>query len=415
MTSVAQDGTPTRRAILAAAEQCMAERGFAGARLTDITADVGVTTGALYRYFPGKGALFAELVDLFEQDAVASLGQADGITDAIRRWLAAAETHAGTVRAIFELARPGTAEIDRFAVLRNKIVDAFGAYLPVPSDERQALARVLVDLLLHYALAVSAGWSTGRAPQLAENLARLVGSGLYEDADSVPPRSEVDIATRPHDIRPGSRPFIQWKPAEGKEGPRSARGHKTWESVRRAALRAFEDHGLAGTTALDISQIAGVSSGTVYRYFLDKEDIFRSLQATAEADIVRETHLPLVRGRLAVRATLLAYFEVYRRHIALFRVWQELLQRRAAMAEAWIGLRAHFIDALTKAIRFGQQVGIADPEFDASVVGEIYSLCDESVVYTRLILGWDDDLSDEQVATCVERLLIGGFSRPGPR
>ncbi|SFP70577.1 TetR/AcrR family transcriptional regulator [Amycolatopsis rubida] len=412
MTSRAQDGIPTRQAILGAAERCMAECGFAGARLADITAAVGVTTGALYRYFPGKGALFAELVDLFEQDAVESLGRSEGLAEAMRRWLSAAKSHAGTVRALFELARPGTGEIDRFARLRAKVVEAFGAHLPVPDEERLVLSRVLVDLLLHCALAISAGWSADRAAQLAANLARLVGNGLYADETSVPPRSEIDIATRPHDIRPGSRPFIQWKPAEGKEGPRSTRGQKTWESVRRAALRAFEDHGLAGTTALDISRIAGVSSGTVYRYFLDKEDIFRSLQATAEADIVRETHLPLVRGRLAIRATLLAYFEVYRRHIALFRVWQELLQRRAEAAEPWIGMRANFVDALTKAIRFGQQVGIADAGCDASAVGEIYSLCDESVVYTRLILGWDADLSDERVATCVERLFIGGFSRP---
>ena len=56
------DGQRTRQAILDAALDLFAEKGFFGTSLRDVAAAVGVRESALYNYFAGKDALFDALL-----------------------------------------------------------------------------------------------------------------------------------------------------------------------------------------------------------------------------------------------------------------------------------------------------------------------------------------------------------------
>jgi AcrR family transcriptional regulator len=56
------DGQRTRQAILDAALDLFAERGFFGTSLRDVASAVGVRESALYNYFAGKEALFEALL-----------------------------------------------------------------------------------------------------------------------------------------------------------------------------------------------------------------------------------------------------------------------------------------------------------------------------------------------------------------
>jgi AcrR family transcriptional regulator len=56
------DGQRTRQAILDAALDLFAEKGFFGTSLRDVAAAVGVRESALYNYFPSKDALFDTLI-----------------------------------------------------------------------------------------------------------------------------------------------------------------------------------------------------------------------------------------------------------------------------------------------------------------------------------------------------------------
>ncbi|MEU6699936.1 TetR/AcrR family transcriptional regulator [Pseudonocardia sp. NPDC046786] len=59
----APDTTPTRREqILAEAARLFARHGFHGVSIADLGAAVGVSGPALYRHFPGKEALLAEML-----------------------------------------------------------------------------------------------------------------------------------------------------------------------------------------------------------------------------------------------------------------------------------------------------------------------------------------------------------------
>lgn len=62
------DGQRTRQAVLDAALDLFAEKGYFGTSLRDVASAVGVRESALYHYFPGKDALFTALL-IEEQDA----------------------------------------------------------------------------------------------------------------------------------------------------------------------------------------------------------------------------------------------------------------------------------------------------------------------------------------------------------
>lgn len=57
------ENTTVHEAILQAAEAEFLEKGFANASLRNIVKTAGVTTGAFYRYYSSKDALFAALVE----------------------------------------------------------------------------------------------------------------------------------------------------------------------------------------------------------------------------------------------------------------------------------------------------------------------------------------------------------------
>ena len=66
-------GTPTlarRQQILEVAAHMFVERGFRGTSIDDLGAAIGVTGPALYRHFPAKEALLAELLIGVSEDLV---------------------------------------------------------------------------------------------------------------------------------------------------------------------------------------------------------------------------------------------------------------------------------------------------------------------------------------------------------
>lgn len=75
--------------------------------------------------------------------------------------------------------------------------------------------------------------------------------------------------------------------------PKQARARKTREKLVAAAQTAFSRDGYATTTARSITDLAGVSYGTFYNYFEDKDVLLRELAQTRFAGI-RQTALALV-------------------------------------------------------------------------------------------------------------------------
>ncbi|MGI8510938.1 MAG: TetR/AcrR family transcriptional regulator [Gemmatimonadaceae bacterium] len=63
--------------------------------------------------------------------------------------------------------------------------------------------------------------------------------------------------------------------------------------ILQAALEVFGEHGLAGARLEDIAKRAGVSKGTIYLYFPNKEELFREMvRSTVVEAIVAGERIP---------------------------------------------------------------------------------------------------------------------------
>lgn len=79
--------------------------------------------------------------------------------------------------------------------------------------------------------------------------------------------------------------------------------------ILHAALEVFDEHGLAGARLEDIARRAGVSKGTIYLYFPNKEELFREMIRTTIVAAIADGEL-IPEGGSATEQ-LLAYMRTY--------------------------------------------------------------------------------------------------------
>ena len=172
----AQDVPKRRQAILDAALEEFAARGFAAARLDDMARRADVAKGTIYLYFRDKESLFQELVRAMLSPLVAAIE--------------AATLRELPIRALVELILntfvSDIYETRRKDVLRLIITE--GARFPELAEfyYREVIARVLPAVRERLRLAVEQGElahdALARFPQLlvAPGLMALIWSGLFE-------------------------------------------------------------------------------------------------------------------------------------------------------------------------------------------------------------------------------------------
>lgn len=86
----AQRSATTREALLTAARELFADKGYAATGRETVADRAGVTRGALYHHFANKQALFTAVVEAVEEEvctriALAAMADAAGPLDALRR------------------------------------------------------------------------------------------------------------------------------------------------------------------------------------------------------------------------------------------------------------------------------------------------------------------------------------------
>jgi AcrR family transcriptional regulator len=90
--------------------------------------------------------------------------------------------------------------------------------------------------------------------------------------------------------------------------PRQARAQHTVDAIIEAAARILEEQGHAGFTTNAVAEIAGVSIGTLYQYFSDKESLLGSLIGRETARLLEEAEAAalLTAGQAALDAVIRA-------------------------------------------------------------------------------------------------------------
>jgi AcrR family transcriptional regulator len=182
----------TRARIVAAAHALVAERGYAGCSVALVADAAGVATGSVYRHFPDKGALFAEVFRTATQrevDAVAEAGSQPGsIEERVTRTV---ETFAGRAlkspRLAYALiAEPVDPQVEaERLVYRRAYRDIFAAVISdavaageLPAQDPQVSAAAVVGAMAEaLVVPLHAGAATSHTvPELTAFVIRSLGA-----------------------------------------------------------------------------------------------------------------------------------------------------------------------------------------------------------------------------------------------
>ena len=154
-----------------------------------------------------------------------------------------------------------------------------------------------------------------------------------------------------------------------KAAPLTDRGRRTRDNLLQSARVVFEERGYAGTRMADIARASGVSHGTVYTWFADKEAVLRALVG----DIVSEVYAALAIGdevpepQQRMHEANRRYLAAYRRHGRMLEVVEEAAATDARYRDALNGVRRDHVARVTRDITRLQRSGLAAADIDARV------------------------------------------------
>lgn len=112
--------------------------------------------------------------------------------------------------------------------------------------------------------------------------------------------------------------------AKPRKKPRQERSLVTYDAILEAATRIFGERGYAGATTNDIAELAGVSIGSLYQYFPNKDALIGALQSHHKTEIAAavKTVLDAAPGRSireSVAALVSAWFAIHLRDVRFHR------------------------------------------------------------------------------------------------
>jgi AcrR family transcriptional regulator len=108
--------------------------------------------------------------------------------------------------------------------------------------------------------------------------------------------------------------------AKPRKKPRQERSLVTYDAILEAATRIFGERGYAGATTNEIAALAGVSIGSLYQYFPNKDALIGELQWHHKQEIAAAVKTVLYAApdrsiRESVEALVGAWFAVHLRNV----------------------------------------------------------------------------------------------------
>lgn len=153
--------------------------------------------------------------------------------------------------------------------------------------------------------------------------------------------------------------------SQPRKQPRQQRSRATWEAIVDAAAQLFGQLGYAATTTNKVADLAGVSIGSLYQYFPDKDALLLALaeRHLAEAtEVLVEAFLAVQRDQPDLEGTLTqlidAVVALHRRDPGTHRLLFELTPRTPEMARRLRDLEQQLAAAVTGEL---QRLGVAGP------------------------------------------------------
>jgi AcrR family transcriptional regulator len=193
------------------------------------------------------------------------------------------------------------------------------------------------------------------------------------------------------------------------EGPKTARGKRTWLKLLEAAVLEFGERGYHEAALERITVNAGVARGTFYVHFESKEAIFRAVVSHISHTVRRSVaeSVSAAENRFdAERKGLEEFIRFVRDHPEIYRIVHEAqFVAPDAYRAYYSGFAAAYQRRLAEAARAGQIKPGADEERAWALIG--------ASVFLGLRYGiWDDVRDPAEIAQGVADLIENGLA-PG--
>ena len=365
---VGERGTDTRRRILDAALEVFGEVPYTDARVELITDKAGCSRPAFYQYFSSRDDVFWALAVQLGREMVALAEQLDPVTPDehglahltgwIDDFMALHEAWAPVFEAFPAASRDHQSQLRDSSAVSDRtgqaLLRAFGV------DEGAASKRLTATLV---AVLIRCSFFAEHTPRgmsrepLVVGLARMFHRVLAGPVEGVnvnhgrrARRRRVEIAAP--------------EPADGHR-PLRPRGERTRQRLLEAGASVLPARGYHDARVDDIVAAAGLSHGTFYRYFDNKDDFFRVLAEAASTRLIELVdRLPLDAPADELRAWLEEWFATYESDGGVISTWQEM--RASPELAAFSGQVAASV--FTRLERLLGQRDFGDPQIDAATL-----------------------------------------------
>lgn len=396
---VGERGTDTRRRILDVALDVFADAGFAAARVELITERAGCSRPAFYQYFSSKDDVFWTLAGQLGKEMVALAERLGRVTpDAaglahltgwVGDFMALHEAWAPVFNAFQAASRDHRTEVRRSGDISQRTGLALLKAFEAPDDQaNRHLITGLVAMLIRCSFyAEQAPRGMPRRP-LVRGVAQLFHRVFEGPIDGV---NVVRSGPAPRRIT-----VTAHEPADDAH-PLRPRGEATRGRLLDAGASVLPARGYHDTRVDDIVAAAGVSHGTFYRYFENKDHFFRALATAASArmiELIDRLHLDSSVAEL--RAWLEDWFTAYERDGGVISTWQEM----QANAELSAFSREVTVAVFTRLVRMLERRDFGDPLVDATTFLALVERMPYSV-YTLRFMSRDDAI--ESMLTVIRR------------
>lgn len=162
--------------------------------------------------------------------------------------------------------------------------------------------------------------------------------------------------------------------------PQQDRAKEKVKRIIAAGIQCFNTHGYARTTMARIAQKAGVSTGTVYAYFSDKDDVLSHIMQIHIENIMApaEEYLRTLPPKASARDVLLALLkkDTIADNVELHRVFHDRMQKDDRFKAIAATFQARALDIGRELVRrFGHTCATKDIDAAAEVVIALLEHC----------------------------------------
>jgi AcrR family transcriptional regulator len=222
------------------------------------------------------------------------------------------------------------------------------------------MAAVLIRCSFYWdVMAASGDLDRGR---LVDGLARVLHRLFHGPIDG------VNIDRGPTGARPAAiaAPVVPPLPTSSTDRPLRPRGEQTRRRLLDAGAKVLPARGYHDARVDDIVATAGVSHGSFYRYFADKDDFFRALAQEAGGQMVELLgRFPADGDTDDLRLWLDEWFDSYQSNGGVITTWQEMQEAGSELVEFSQQVAAAVTTGLVAML---EQRGFGDALVDALIL-----------------------------------------------